>query len=193
MIIVHKRHDSVGVTFVGRAVERPHMEFEVVRGDIAAESADALVNAAGTSLQMGSGVAGALRRGAGGEINQEAVSKGPVDLGAVAVTDAYDLDTKHVIHAAAMPHYGSGEATAESIRSATRNSLERADELGCESLVLPALGCGVAGFDLAEGARIIAEEIDAYVPDSLEDVRFIAYSDGEYETVQRVTDDVRGE
>ncbi len=70
------------------------MEFEVVRGDIAARSADALVNAAGTSLQMGSGVAGALRRGAGGEIREEAVSKGPVDLGAVAVTEAYDLDVR---------------------------------------------------------------------------------------------------
>jgi len=168
------------------------MEFEVAQGDIAARSADALVNAAGTSLQMGSGVAGALRRGAGGEINEEAVSKGPVDLGEVAVTDAYDLDAEHVLHAAAMPHYGSGEATAESIRSATRNALERADELGCESLVLPALGCGVAGFDLAEGARIICEEIDAYEPESLADVRFIAYSDGESETIQRVADDVRG-
>ncbi len=98
-----------------------------------------------------------------------------------------------MLHAAAMPHYGSGEATADSIRSATRNTLERADELGCESLVLPALGCGVAGFDLAEGARIICEELDAYEPESLDDVRFISYSDGEYETVQRVADDVREE
>jgi O-acetyl-ADP-ribose deacetylase (regulator of RNase III) len=59
-----------------------HMEFEVIQGDIAQQSADVLVNAAGTSLQMGSGVAGALRRGAGEQINQEAVEKGPVDLGA---------------------------------------------------------------------------------------------------------------
>ncbi|WP_256391047.1 macro domain-containing protein [Natronoarchaeum rubrum] len=169
------------------------MEFDVVQGDIAAQSADALVNAAGTSLQMGSGVAGALRRRAGSELNQEAVSKGPVDLGAVAVTDAYDLDAEHVIHAAAMPHYGSGEATAESIRSATRNSLERADELDCESLVLPALGCGVAGFDLADGARIVCEAIDAHEPESLVDVRFIAYSDDEYETIRRVAEDVRSE
>jgi len=169
------------------------MEFEVVQGDIAAQSADALVNAAGTSLQMGSGVAGALRRRAGSELNQEAVSKGPVDLGAVAVTDAYDLDAEHVIHAAAMPHYGSGEATAESIRSSTRNSLERADELDCESLVLPALGCGVAGFDLADGARTICEAIDAHEPESLVDVRFIGYSDEECETIRRVAEDVRSE
>ncbi|WP_276257768.1 macro domain-containing protein [Haloglomus litoreum] len=168
------------------------MEFRVVQGDIATQSADALVNAAGTSLQMGSGVAGALRRGAGPEINDEAVSKGPVDLGEVAVTDAYDLDAEYVIHAAAMPHYGDGQATRESIRDATRNTLARADELGCESLVIPALGTGVAGFDLAEGARLICEEIAAYDPDSLADVRVIAYSDDAYETIGDVAASVRG-
>jgi O-acetyl-ADP-ribose deacetylase (regulator of RNase III) len=160
------------------------MEFTVIQGDIAEQEADALVNAAGTSLQMGSGVAGALRRGAGPEINQEAVSKGPVELGEVAVTDAYELDAEAVLHAAAMPHYGDGKATENSIREATRNSLDTADDLGCESLVIPALGCGVAGFDLAEGARAIADEIDAYEPTNLRDVRFIAYSDDEYEAVK---------
>jgi O-acetyl-ADP-ribose deacetylase (regulator of RNase III) len=168
------------------------MEFTVVQGDIAAQSADALVNAAGTSLQMGSGVAGALRRGAGEELNEAAVAKGPVDLGAVAVTDAYDLDADYVIHAAAMPHYGDGRATAESIRDATRNALAAADERGCSSLVVPALGCGVAGFDLDEGARIVCETIDAYEPTSLADVRFIAYADDEYETIRRVASEVRG-
>ncbi|ELY69572.1 macro domain-containing protein [Natrinema versiforme] len=163
------------------------MEYDVVQGDIAAQSADALVNAAGTSLRMGSGVAGALRRGAGEAINQDAMEKGPIDLGAVAVTDAYDLDAEYVIHAAAMPHYGDRQATAESIRNATRNSLERADDLGCRSLVIPALGCGVAGFDLATGVEIIGEEIAFYEPDTLEDVRLIAYSDAEYDTIRAAT------
>ena len=105
------------------------MQFTTVQGDIAVQTADALVNAAGTSLEMGSGVAGALRRGAHGPINEEAVSEGPVDLGEVAVTGAYDLDAERVIHAAAMPHYGDGRATEESIREARRNALARADEL----------------------------------------------------------------
>lgn len=167
------------------------MDFDVIQGDIAQQSADVLVNAAGTSLRMGSGVAGALRRGAGSEINEEAMSKGPVELGAVAVTDAYDLDAEWVIHAAAMPHYGDGEATVESIEDATRNTLEKADELGAESLVIPALGCGVAGFDLSEGARIIGEVIEDYEPESLEAVRFIAYSDDEYEVIREATSERR--
>lgn len=162
----------------------------MIQGDIAAQRADALVNAANTSLRMGSGVAGALKRTAGDALNKEAVAKGPVDLGAVAVTDAYDLDARYVIHAAAMP--AGGQATAESIRDATRNTLARADELDCESLVLPALGTGVAGFSLTEGAAIICEEIDAFEPDSLTDVAVVAYSDEDYETIGAVAADVRG-
>lgn len=165
------------------------MRFTAVQGDIAAQSADALVNAAGTSLQMGSGVAGALRREANGPINDEAVSKGPVELGDVAVTDAYGLDADSVIHAAAMPHYGDGQATEESIRDATRNALAAADDRGCDSLVVPALGCGVAGVPLETGARIICEVIDAFEPVGLSDVRFIAYDDEEFETVRRIAAD----
>ncbi|NHN40334.1 Appr-1-p processing protein [Halorubellus sp. JP-L1] len=169
------------------------MEFSVVQGDIAEQSADALVNAAGTSLRMGSGVAGALRRAGGTELDAGARERGPVDLGSAAVTDAYALDADVVVHAAAMPHYGDGRATAESIRSATRNALAAADDRGCESLVIPALGCGVAGFDLEDGARIVAEELRAFEPGSLEDVRFVAYSTDEYETIREVVDATRGD
>ena len=166
------------------------MQPTAIQGDIAAQRADALVNAAGTSLEMGSGVAGALRRRAGGPINDEATSKGPIELGEVAVTDGYDLDADYVIHAAAMPHYGDGKATVDSIRTATRNTLETADELGCESLVIPILGTGVAGFAFERGARLICEEIVAYEPATLTDVRMIAYTDADYEQLQAVVDQV---
>ena len=169
------------------------MEFRVIQGDIAAQSADTLVNAAGTSLRMGSGVAGALRRAGGQALNEEAMANGPIDLGEVAVTDAYELDAAYVIHAAAMPHYGDGQATESSVRDATRNALRVADDLGCRSLVIPALGCGVAGFPLEDGARIITDEIAAFEPASLEDVRFIAYSDEEYATVRRAVNGLRTE
>jgi len=167
------------------------MQFDTVQGDIGQQSADALVNAAGTSLQMGSGVAGALRRAAGGPINDEATSKGPVDLGAVAVTDAYDLAAEYVVHAAAMPHYGDGRATRESIADATRNALARADELGCESVVVPVLGTGAAGFEFEEGARIVCETIDEYDAEGLSDVRVIAYSDDEYAELERTAAEIR--
>ena len=167
------------------------MEPEIIRGDIADQRADTLVNAAGTSLQMGSGVAGALRRGANGPINEAAVSKGPVDLGEVAVTDAYELDADYVIHAAAMPHYGDGRTTEESVRDATRNALKTAEELGCESIVMPILGTGAAGLDMETGTQAVCEEIQAYEPTTLTDVRMIAYSQSEYQTVREIADRLR--
>ncbi|MBO4248995.1 macro domain-containing protein (plasmid) [Halomicrobium sp. IBSBa] len=167
------------------------MDFRVVKGDIADERADALVNAAGTSLEMGSGVAGSLRRAAGGPINEEAVSKGPIDLGDVAVTNAYQLDAEHVIHAAAMPHYGNGRASAESIRDATRHSLEAADEMDCESIVLPIVGTGAAEFPFEEGATIVCETVWEYEPETLEDIRVIGYTEAEYRTLQEIADEVR--
>jgi O-acetyl-ADP-ribose deacetylase (regulator of RNase III) len=169
------------------------MQFEVIRGDIAEQSADALVNAAGTSLRMGSGVAGALRRAAGGRINEAAVAAGPVELGGVAVTDAFELDADYVVHAAAMPHYGDGRATERSIREATRNALAAADELGCRSVVVPVLGTGAAGFEFEEGARYVCEEIAEYEPETLTDVRVVAYAASEYERLRSVADDVRTE
>jgi len=168
------------------------MDFEVIQGDIAQQSADVLVNAAGTSLRMGSGVAGALRRGAGEKINEAAMAQGPIDLGDAAVTEAFDLDAEWVVHAAAMPHHGDGKATRESIADATRNALKRADELGAESLVIPALGCGVAGFDLDSGALIICEQITSFEPSSLSTVRFIGYSDDEVVAIRAAADEVRG-
>jgi len=165
------------------------MEFDVIQGDIAAQSADALVNAANTSLRMGSGVAGALKRAAGSGIDDEAVAKGPVELGGVATTDAYALDADYVVHAAAMP--AGGESTAESIRAATRNTLAEADALDCASLVMPALGCGIAGFDFEDGVGIICEEIMAFEPDSLTDVRLIAYDDDEFERMREIAAEVQ--
>ncbi|MFC6732524.1 MULTISPECIES: macro domain-containing protein [unclassified Haladaptatus] len=162
------------------------MEFSVVQGDIAAQTADCLVNAANTGLRMGSGVAGALKAKGGDALDEAAVSKGPIDLGDVAVTDGYGLDADYVVHAAAMPP--GGQSSARSIRLATRRTLEVADALGCASLVLPAIGCGIAGFDFREGVEIICEELAVFRPRSLADVRLIAYSDEEVETMRAVAE-----
>lgn len=162
------------------------MEFRVIQGNIAEQSADVLVNAAGTSLQMGSGVAGALRRAANGPINEAAVSKGPVELGEVVVTDAYGLDAEIVIHAAAMPHYEDGRATPDSVATATRNSLETADARGYQSIVFPVLGTGAADLPFDRGARALCRTIAAYEPTSLTDVRIIGYTDAEYDRLVTV-------
>ena len=165
------------------------MKFQVIQGDITERRADALVNAANTDLQMGGGVAGALHEAAGGAIQREADQKAPIPLGGAVETDAHDLDAEYVVHAATM-ELGGG-ASEESIRDATRNALALADELGCESVVLSALGCGIAGVDLETGAPYIFEEILAFDPQGLEDVRVIGYQQASFETMQRLAGELR--
>lgn len=160
------------------------MDFKPVQGSIIEFQADALVNSASTTLEMRRGYAGTLRRAAGGPINEEAIAKGPVRLGEVVVTRAYNLDADYVIHAAVIPDYGDGRATADSIRDGTRNSLTKADELACQSVLIPTLGCGIVGFDTRRGIQIIADEILTYDFDNIETVYFNGYTDDEMELIQ---------
>ena len=78
------------------------MRVEVVEGDIAALEVDAIANAANDRLWMGAGVAGALKRAGGEEIEREAVAKGPIPVGDAVATGAGRLPARHVIHAAVM-------------------------------------------------------------------------------------------
>ncbi len=133
------------------------IEIEVYLGDITQLELDALVNAANNHLWMGAGVAGAIKRAGGSQIEAEAVKKGPIPVGQAVVTGAGRLKARYIIHAAVM---GPDLATdAEKIRQATRNSLIRADELGIKSLAFPALGTGVGGFSLDKCARIMIGEV----------------------------------
>ena len=150
-------------------------QLEVVEGDIAALDVDAIANAANDRLWMGAGVAGAIKRAGGGDIEREAVAKGPIEVGDAVATGAGRLAARWVIHAAVM---GQDLVTsAGAIRNATRRTLEVADELGAESLALPAFGTGVGGFPLDECARIMVAESRAFSGGSLRRVLFAVYGD----------------
>ena len=151
------------------------MKLEVQDGDIAALAVDALANAANDHLWMGSGVAGALKRAGGEEIEREAVAKGPIALGTAVATGAGRLQAAHVLHGAVMGQ--DLRTNADLVRRTTRSCLELADELGARSLALPAFGTGVGGFPLAECARIMVDEARAYEPQALERVVFAVFGD----------------
>jgi O-acetyl-ADP-ribose deacetylase (regulator of RNase III) len=145
----------------------------VVEGDIAALDVDAIANAANDRLWMGAGVAGAIKRAGGQEIEDEAVAKGPIPVGSAVATGAGRLKARHVIHGAVM---GQDLRTdAGLIEQTTRSCLELADELGCESLALPAFGTGVGGFPLGECAGIMVAEARAYEPHTLRQVTFAVF------------------
>ena len=149
------------------------LELSVVEGDISALDVDAVANAANDRLWMGAGVAGALKRAGGEEIEREAVAKGPIAVGDAVATGAGQLPARWVVHAAVMGQ--DLRTSADAIASATRRALEVADELGAESLALPAFGTGVGGFPLDECARLMVAEARAYEPRALRRVVFAVY------------------
>jgi O-acetyl-ADP-ribose deacetylase (regulator of RNase III) len=147
----------------------------IIQGDLTEEDADAIVNAANTDLQLGGGVAGAIRYKGGPEIQQQCNHIGPIPLGEAAVTGGGNLRAHYVIHAASMR---LGEATREeNLRLATRNVLLRAKEHGLKSIAFPAIGTGIAGFPMRRCAEVMLEEIAAHLrgATSLEDVRLVLY------------------
>ena len=146
------------------------MRIEVVDGDIALLAVDAVANAANDRLWMGAGVAGALKRAGGEEIEREAMAKGPIPVGTAVATSAGRLRARFVVHGAVMGQ--DLRTNADLVRRTTRACLALADELGCRSLALPAFGTGVGGFPLEECARIMVDEARAFVPRSLERVVF---------------------
>lgn len=146
---------------------------EVVEGDIAALEVDAIANAANNHLWMGAGVAGAIKRAGGEEIEREAVAKGPIPVGEAVATSAGRLPVRHVIHGAVMGQ--DLRTNAELVEQTTRRCLELADELGCRSLALPAFGTGVGGFPLEQCARLMVGQARAFEPESLERVVFAVF------------------
>lgn len=134
------------------------MRLEVVIGDITQADTEAIVNAANNELWMGGGVAGAIRRAGGAEVEREAMAQGPINPGeAVATTAGHlPLPVRWVIHAATM---GPDLETSEDyIRRATASALSVAARAGAASISFPLLGTGVGGFAVARAAQLMVEE-----------------------------------
>ena len=149
------------------------LQLLVVEGDITELDVDAIANAANDHLWMGSGVAGAIKRVGGEEIEREAVGKGPIPLGSAVATAGGRLRARWVIHGAVM---GQDLTTdADLVRRTTQSCLAVADELGARSLALPAFGTGVGGFALPECARLMVDAVRDHPPSSLERVVFAVF------------------
>jgi len=145
----------------------------LLQADVTKLDVDAIANAANTRLMHGGGVAGAISRAGGPEVQHESDEKAPIGLGEAVETSAGDMPARYVIHAATMEL--GGPTSAEIIGMATESTLAKADELGCRSLALVAFGTGVGGFPLDEAARIMVEAARAHEPRSLERVVFAVH------------------
>ena len=151
------------------------MELEVLQADVTRLEVDAIANAANTDLAHGGGVAAAISRAGGPEVQQESNERGPIGLGEAVETTAGDMPARYVIHAATMEL--GGPTSAEIIQQATRSTLAKAEELGCRSLALVAFGAGVGRFPLSEVAWLMVGAAREHEGSGLERVVFAVQGD----------------
>ncbi len=163
----------------------------LMQGDLTEMQGDAIVNAANNNLQLGGGVAGAIRRKGGDEIQKECDRIGTIPIGEAAVTSGGNLKARYVIHAASMRL--GGLTTPESLRAATRNSLKRAKENQMHTLAFPAIGTGIASFPMRECAEIMLEEAAKHFesPTPVERIYFVLYDPDALKTFEEVWQTLR--
>jgi O-acetyl-ADP-ribose deacetylase (regulator of RNase III) len=150
-------------------------KIELSRGDLTEMDVDAIVNAANNDLQLGGGVAGAIRRKGGDAIQRECDAIGSIPIGGAAITTGDKLRARFVIHAASMQL--GGATTSRALRSSTARSLRIAAERGLRSIAFPAVGTGIAGYPIPECARIMVREAVEHLkkPTSLEKICFVLF------------------
>ncbi len=164
---------------------------ELRQGDLTEMDVDAIVNAANNDLQLGGGVAGAIRRKGGPAIQQECDAIGCIPVGGAAITGGGNLKARNVIHAASMQLGGS--TTARALRSSTAHALRIAAERGLQTIAFPAVGTGIAGFPMRECAEIMLAEVVTHFrkPTSLETVHFVLFDAASLEVFKSVWEVIR--
>ena len=150
-------------------------QLEVQRADVTRLEVDAIANAANTELEHGGGVAAAISRAGGPDVQRESDERAPIGLGDAVETTAGDMPARYVIHAATMEL--GGPTSRDIIDRATRSTLRRAEELGCRSLGLVAFGTGVGGFPVDEAAEVMVSATREHGGDVLERVVFCVHGE----------------
>jgi O-acetyl-ADP-ribose deacetylase (regulator of RNase III) len=158
---------------------------ELLEGDITEVEIDAVVNPANESLQLGSGVAGAILEKGGESIQNECDRIGGAAVGTAVITGAGELNAKHVIHAVG-PRMGEGDEDRK-LSSAVRSALALADRHGLKSIAVPAISTGAFGFPTDRCARVTLTEIHRYLQGGtkLERVVVVLFGEEDFNTFRQ--------
>jgi O-acetyl-ADP-ribose deacetylase (regulator of RNase III) len=176
--MTENRTDKVIVTMDGT-------QLELIEGDITELEVDAIVNAANDQLQLGTGVAGAIRSKGGPTIQEECDRIGGTPVGTAVMTAAGDLKARWVIHAVG-PRMGEGDEEKK-LAAAVRAALALADRRGLKSIALPAISTGNFGFPTDRAARITLNEVHRFLQGGtkLERVVLCLYDDETFDIFKR--------
>jgi O-acetyl-ADP-ribose deacetylase (regulator of RNase III) len=149
----------------------------IISGDLVEQVVDAIVNAANNDLQLGGGVAGAIRRAAGPSVQDECDAHGPIQVGEAAITGAGNLRARYVIHAASMAL--GGRTSRMSLTSSMGHAFRLAFQHDVDTIAVPAVGAGIAGFPIDECARVMAECLRSALSEGWQpsEVRFVLFGE----------------
>lgn len=159
---------------------------EILQGDLTEMNVDAIVNAANNDLKLGGGVAGAIRRKGGPQIQIECDEIGTIPVGGAAITSGGNLKARFVIHAASMEL--GGRTTSQALRNSTAHSLRIAAQKNLKTIAFPAVGTGIAGFPMRECAETMLNEVARHFegPTSVEKVSFVLFDQEAFNVFEEV-------
>ncbi len=138
------------------------MKIKVLKGDLTELEVDAIVNPANSLGYMGGGVAGAIKRKGGREIEEEAVKKSPIEVGSAVATTSGKLKCRYVIHAPTMERPAM-RIGVDNVEKATRAAFELAKSMKLKSIALPGMGTGVGGVKEEDAARAMMKVAKDYI------------------------------
>ncbi|WP_426476527.1 O-acetyl-ADP-ribose deacetylase [Chryseobacterium sp. CBSDS_008] len=157
------------------------MKTELIKGDITKIQADAIVNAANSSLLGGGGVDGAIHRAGGSQILEECKAirnrQGKCKTGEAVVTTAGNLPVKYVIHTVGPVWNGNEEKESKLLANCYRNSLQLAESLGAKTIAFPNISTGVYKFPKELAGKIAVDEVRNFKSDIIEKVIFVCFDD----------------
>jgi len=160
-------------------------KIRLVQGDITDLSLDVIVNAANAQLIMGGGVAGAIRRKGGSQIQEECNKIGGTYVGGAVITSGGNLKAKYVIHAVG-PKMGEGDEDTK-LKNATLNSLKLMDGKYLKSIAFPAISTGIFGYPIEDCAKIMISTVKNYLKGKtqIQEVVFCLYTSSDFNVFEK--------
>lgn len=168
------------------------MAFHIIRNDITKVKADAIVNTANPEPLVGGGVDFAIYEAAGREKLLRARREvGALKPGEVAVTEAFDLDAKYIIHVSGPKWLGGGKGEEGCLKSCYENALQLAEERGCQSIAFPLLSTGTYGFPKETGLQVAVDAFTSFLKESEMEITLVVFGEEAVKLSGQLVEEVR--